>query len=69
MEHWTCDSFSIKGDVKCDFEADGGIKLWSLDKQLKVSPGYRTTIYGYGDADYDLRMDVIDMFSTDNHEY
>ena len=67
LQHWKCDSFIIRGNVHADFEVDGGIKLWSYDKQLKVSPGYGTTIYGPGADNYDIYTDVVDMFSTDNY--
>lgn len=64
LEHWKCDSFIIRGDVHADFEVDGGVRVWSYGKQLKVSPGYTTIIYGYGADNYDMLPNVVDIFST-----
>lgn len=42
---WECDSFCTIGNLQCDFEADGGVKIWAFDgKTLKVDRGYTTRI-------------------------
>lgn len=42
---WECDSFWTIGNLQCDFEADGGVKIWAFDgKSLIVDSGYTTRI-------------------------
>lgn len=45
LAYWECDSFWTIGNLKCDFEAGGGVKIWAFDgKTLKVDRGYTTRI-------------------------
>ena len=43
---WESDNFLLQGNFQCDFEADGGIKIWGMDdKPIEVVSGYTTKIY------------------------
>lgn len=42
---WVSDSFWTIGNLQCDFDADGGVKIWAFDgKSLRVDRGYTTKI-------------------------
>ena len=42
---WECDSFWTIGNLQCDFEAEGGVKIWAFDGNLLiVDSGYTTRI-------------------------
>lgn len=43
---WICDSIQLFGEMCADFEADGGIKIWSFgDKPIEVDSGNTTRIW------------------------
>lgn len=46
LNSWICDSFWLHGNLQCDFETEGGVKIWALNGQgLRVESGYTTRIW------------------------